>query len=303
VKLERTSFQMRLRAFAKINLGLHILGLRPDRFHEVRTILQTIELHDTLLLSVRRGPFIVRSRAQAMPQDHDNLIWTAGVALWRAIGRTGIPEGVAMTVTKRIPAAAGLGGASSDAAAALVLFRKLWAPRKGIRFLREVAASVGSDVPFFFDGGTVLATGRGERTRQLAPLECQWIVLALPEFGVKTPQAYRWWDGLSDSKRRKYLRPLSTRWRSRLDLLSNDLQGPVVEQYPAIAEMTERLRVVGARGSAMSGSGSAVFGLFATQAEAVVARRRIRKPGWRTWITRTILRSDYVRLAAPARID
>ena len=289
MKLERTSFQMRLRAFAKINLGLHILGLRPDRFHEVRTILQTIELHDTLLLSVRRGPFIVRSRAQAMPQDHDNLIWTAGVALWRAIGRTGIPEGVAMTVTKRIPAAAG--------------FRKLWAPRKGIRFLREVAASVGSDVPFFFDGGTVLATGRGERTRQLAPLECQWIVLALPEFGVKTPQAYRWWDGLSDSKRRKYLRPLSTRWRSRLDLLSNDLQGPVVEQYPAIAEMTERLRVVGAHGAAMSGSGSAVFGLFATQAEAVVARRRIRKPGWRTWITRTILRSDYVRLAAPARID
>jgi 4-diphosphocytidyl-2-C-methyl-D-erythritol kinase len=96
---------------------------------------------------------------------------------------------------------------------------------------------------------------------------------------------------------------LPRRWRSRLDLLSNDLQGPVVEQYPAIAEMTDRLRVVGAHGSAMSGSGSAVFGLFATQADAVVARRRIRKPGWRTWVTRTISRSDYVCLAAPARID
>lgn len=303
MKLARADFRMQRHAFAKINLDLRILGLRPDGFHEIRTILQTIDLHDTLQLSVRRGPFMVRSRTQVMPQDRDNLIWTAGLALWRAIGRTGIPEDVSVTVRKRIPSAAGLGGASSDAATALLLFQQLWAPQKGLRFLREVAAGVGSDVPFFFDGGTVLATGRGECTRRLAPLKLQWLVLAVPDFGVKTPQAYRWWDRLSYKEKRETQSPLSRGWRRRLGYLSNDLQAPVVEKHPAIGEMIKRLRVVGAHAAAMSGSGSAVFGVFTSQADAIVARRRIRKAGWRTWVTQTISRSDYVRLAAPARID
>ena len=303
MKLDGVRFQMQQRAFAKINLDLRILGVRRDGFHEVRTILQTIELNDILQLSVRRGPFVVRSKTEVMPQDRDNLIWTAGLALWRAIGRSGSPEGVAVRVIKRIPSAAGLGGASSDAAAALMLFRQLWAPHKGVRFLRDVAAGVGSDVPFFFEGGTVLATGRGERIRRLASLERKWLVLALPGFGVKTPHAYRWWDGLSDREKRKNQRSLSRGWRRRLDLLSNDLQVAVVEQHPAIAEMVERLRAAGAHAAAMSGSGSAVFGVFTSQADAIVARRRIRKAGWRTWVTQTISRSDYVRLAAPARID
>ena len=112
---------MQLHAFAKINLDLRVLGLRSDGFHEVRTILQTIELHDTVQLSVRRGPFTVTSRTQMMPKDRDNLIWIAGLTVWRAIGRTGIPDGVAVRVKKRIPSEAGLGGASSDAAAALLL--------------------------------------------------------------------------------------------------------------------------------------------------------------------------------------
>ena len=303
MRLDGACFQMQRRAFAKINLDLRILGLRRDGFHEVRTILQTIELHDTLQLSVRSGPFVVRSRTKVMPQDRDNLIWTAGLALWRAIGRSGIPEGVAVRVEKKIPSAAGLGGASSDAAAALILFRQLWAPHKGVRFLRAVAAGVGSDVPFFFDGGTVLATGRGEHTRRLAPLERQWIVLAVPGFGVKTPQAYCWWDGLSDREKSEIQRPLSRGWRRQLDLLTNDLQVPVVKQHPVIAEMIERLRAVGAHAAAMSGSGSAVFGLFTSQADAIVARRCVRKVGWRTWVTQTISRSDYERLATPACID
>ena len=283
---------MQLHAFAKINLDLRVLGLRSDGFHEVRTILQTIGLHDTVQLSVRRGPFTVRSRTQMMPQDHDNLIWTAGLALWRAIGRKGIPDGVAVRVKKRIPSAAGLGGASSDAAAALLLFRQLWVPEEKDCFLRDVAADIGSDVPFFFNGGTALATGRGERTKQLAPLKRQWLVLAVPGFGVKTPEAYKWWDNLPNSKKKELQRPLSRSWRCRMDLLSNDLQVPVVKKHPAIGEMIERLRMVGAHAAAMSGSGSAVFGLFDRQADAILARRRIRKAGWRTWVTRTISRDD-----------
>ena len=283
---------MQLHAFAKINLDLRVLGLRPDGFHEVRTILQTIDLHDTVQLSVRRGPFTVTSRTQMMPKDRDNLIWIAGLTLWRAIGRTGIPDGVAVSVKKRIPSAAGLGGASSDAAAALLLFRQLWAPEEKGCFLRDVAADIGSDVPFFFNGGTALATGRGERTKQLAPLKRQWIVLAVPGFGVQTPQAYKWWDSLPNSKKQELQRPLSRSWRRRMDLLSNDLQVPVVKKHPAIGEMIERLRTVGAHAAAMSGSGSAVFGLFARRADAILARRRIRKVGWRTWVTRTISGDD-----------
>tara|TARA_B100000029_G_scaffold513374_1_gene612799 strand:- start:3240 stop:3926 length:687 start_codon:yes stop_codon:yes gene_type:complete len=227
-----------------------------------------------------------------MPQDHDNLIWTAGLALWRAIGRKGIPDGVAVRVKKRIPSAAGLGGASSDAAAALLLFRQLWVPEEKDCFLRDVAADIGSDVPFFFNGGTALATGRGERIKQLVPRKRLWLVLAVPGFGVKTPEAYKWWDNLPNSKKKELQRPLSRSWRRRMDLLSNDLQVPVVKKHPAIGEMIEHLRMVGAHVAAMSGSGSAVFGLFDTQYDAVVARRRIRKVGWRTWVTRTISRDD-----------
>ena len=283
---------MQLHAFAKINLDLRVLGLRPDGFHEVRTILQTIDLHDTVQLSVRRGPFTVTSRTQMMPQDRDNLIWIAGLALWRAIGRTGIPDGVAVNVKKRIPSAAGLGGASSDAAAALLLFRQLWVPEEKDYFLRDVAADIGSDVPFFFNGGTALATGRGERIKQLVPRKRLWLILAVPGFGVKTPEAYKWWDNLPNSKKKELQRPLSRSWRRRMDLLSNDLQVPVVKKHPAIGEMIERLRMVGAHAAAMSGSGSAVFGLFDRQADAILARRRIRKAGWRTWVTRTISRDD-----------
>ena len=290
--MSQNRFQRQLHAFAKINLDLRVLGLRSDGFHEVRTILQTIELHDTVQLSVRRGPFTVTSRTQMMPQDHDNLIWTAGLAVWRAIGRTGIPDGVAVRVKKRIPSEAGLGGASSDAAAALLLFRQLWAPEEKGCFLRDVAADIGSDVPFFFNGGTALATGRGERTKQLAPLKRQWIVLAVPGFGVQTPQAYKWWDSLPNRKKKELQRPLSRSWRRRMDLLSNDLQVPVVKKHPAIGEMIDRLRAVGAHAASMSGSGSAVFGFFAGQADAILARRRIRKAGWRTWGTRTISRED-----------
>ena len=290
--MSQNRFQRQLHAFAKINLDLRVLGLRSDGFHEVRTILQTIDLHDTVQLSVRRGPFTVTSRTQMMPQDRDNLIWIAGLALWRAIGRTGIPDGVAVNVKKRIPSAAGLGGASSDAAAALLLFRQLWVPEEKDYFLRDVAADIGSDVPFFFNGGTALATGRGERTKQLAPLKRQWLVLAVPGFGIKTPQAYKWWDSLPNRKKEELHRPLSRNWRRRMDLLSNDLQLPVVKKHPAIGEMIERLRMVGAHAAAMSGSGSAVFGLFDRQADAILARRRIRKAGWRTWVTRTISRDD-----------
>lgn len=195
----RAAVRLEVRAPAKINLDLRVLGLRPDGFHEVRTILQTVALHDTLTLTARPGPLIVRSGSPWVPRDRDNLVWKAGAALWRALGRSGQPTGAAVRIRKRVPAGAGLGGASSDAAAALRALRLVWAPAASARLLHEVAAAVGSDVAFFLRGGTMLATGRGERTRALRALRRYDVVLASPPFGVSTPAAYQWWDEMPGS--------------------------------------------------------------------------------------------------------
>ena len=315
-----SAVRLRVCAPAKINLHLEVLGLRGDGYHDVRTILQSIALADTLVLTPRRGPFTVRSRAQAMPRDRENLIWRAAAALWRALGRSGDPSGVAVTIRKVVPAGAGLGGASSDAASALRALRRIWAPDAPDRLLRDVAAAVGSDVPFFLQGGTVVATGRGERTRRLAPVDPCEVVIGVPGFEVSTAAAYRWWDeeaGVGAGRRSAGLeagapvrggaalggaRAMVPRgWRSRLERLWNDLEEPVSNRHPEIGEMVRRLRATGAVRAGMTGSGSAVFGLFRSATAAERARRAVRRRGWRTMRTRTIDAAGHLRLAAVAR--
>ena len=300
--------RLRVCAPAKINLHLEVLRLRGDGYHEVRTILQSIALADTLTVTERPGPFTVRSRTASMPSDRDNLVWTAGAALWSALGRRGEPSGVAVAVRKVVPAGAGLGGASSDAASALRALGRLWAPRAPARLLREVAAAIGSDVPFFLEGGTVLAAGRGERLRRLAPAGPAAVVIASPEFGVSTPDAYRWWDEDATVRRSPDRHSASASaglprgWRSRPDRLWNDLEAPVSQRHPAIAEMVLRLRASGAVHAAMTGSGSAVIGLYATDAAAERARRSVRRKGWRTWRNRTTDAAAHARFTAVARV-
>ena len=333
-----SAVRLRVCAPAKINLHLEVLGLRGDGYHDVRTILQSIALADTLVLTPRRGPFTVRSRAQAMPRDRENLIWRAAAAHWRALGRSGDPSGVAVTIRKVVPAGAGLGGASSDAASALRALRRIWAPDAPDRLLRDVAAAVGSDVPFFLQGGTVVATGRGERTRRLAPVDPCEVVLGVPGFEVSTAAAYRWWDeeaGVGAGRRSAGLeagapvrggalgpgragleagapvrggapeanapRALPRGWRSRPERLWNDLEEPVSNRHPEIGEMVRRLRTTGAVRAGMTGSGSAVFGLFRSATAAERARRAVRRRGWRTMRTRTIDAAGHLRLAAVAR--
>ncbi len=299
----RSPRRVQVRAVAKINLDLRVLRRRADGFHEVATVLQSIALHDTLSIRVRRGLLTVRCTASAVPADRDNLVWTAGAALWRALGRTGDPAGAAVVIHKRIPAAAGLGGASSDAAAALRALRCCWAPSASRRMLQDVAAAIGSDVPFFLRGGTVRATGRGERLRRLPTLLRYWVVLAVPAFGVSTVAAYRWWDldeRYGDSRRRAS--PPSG-WRRNPGLLHNDLEAPVARRHPEVRALVARLRAAGALHAAMTGSGSVVFGLFGTRAGARSARRALGPAGGRTILTQTLDPVACARLAAVARID
>ena len=160
------SCAVRVSAYAKINLSLRVLGVRPDGYHELRTIFQSIALHDTLTARVRRGPFALQCDDPACPADETNLVWRAAERVWAASGRRGasrrrgIMHGVEVRLAKRIPLQAGLGGGSSDAAAALRVFGSLW--RVNEPSLRDIAATLGADVPYFLEGGTVLGLDRGD---------------------------------------------------------------------------------------------------------------------------------------------
>src|SRR5258706_9709976 len=149
----------RLRAFAKINLMLRVGGVRPDGYHALETTFQSLALHDTLTIRTARGPFRITCDDPACPTGRRNLVWRAADAVWRASGRRGVPRGVAVHIAKRIPMQAGLGGGSSDAAAALRALGRRW--RVGDARLRAIAASLGADVPYFFEGGTALGVERG----------------------------------------------------------------------------------------------------------------------------------------------
>ena len=277
---------------AKINLDLRVVGRRPDGYHDLCTLFQSIQLHDTVTLTARRGPLTVRSRSPRVPRDQSNIAWHAAQELWTAVGRAGPPEGVAVRISKCIPMQGGLGGGSSDAAAVLRGLAVLWNVPRGRRALPALASRLGADVPFLLDGGLQRGTGRGDCLRRLRDLPPLWVVLAVPPFGVSTPDAFDWFD--------KGEPPVRTephpRWRGRLGTLSNDLELPVVVRFPAIARATSRLRALGASHAAMTGSGSTVFGLFRASEKAHLARQRLRMPGWRVGVTRTVGHVDFARL-------
>ena len=278
-----------VRAPAKLNLDLRILGRRSDGYHELRTLFQSIALHDTLKFTRRPGRLTVRSRNSAVPRDDMNLVWDAARMLWDSLGRPGDPQGLAVAITKRIPMAAGLGGGSSDAASALRALCALWDVSPSVPRLQELGASLGADVPYFLTGGLSLGTGRGVRVRRLVDLDRYWVVLAIPSFGVATASAYAWFDraGLGSMVR------LPRGWRGRLSGLCNELQPPVVARYPDIGVMVERLRATGATLAGMTGSGSSVFALYRRQADAVAARRSARRPGWRTMLSWTLGSAEF----------
>ena len=289
-----------VRAHAKVNLDLRIFGTRPDGYHELRTVFQSIELHDTLACAERPGPFTLKSRSTAIPLDHTNLVWKAASGLWKALGRGGEPTDTAVTIDKVIPTEAGLGGGSADAAAALLAFARLWGGAP-VTLLREVAAGIGADVAFFLSGGTALGLGRGEEIYPLVDLPPHWIVIVRPAFGVSTAEAYTWYDEdrVAGVKEQRELQVLPVPWPSRAAQMINDLEPPVVRRHPEIAEIKDRLKAGGAVASAMSGSGSAVFGLFRTRTAALRMLRPLAKGGARTLLTRTLTRAEHERRSRP----
>lgn len=282
-----------LKAHAKVNLDLRVLGRRQDGYHDLRTVFQTIALHDTVVIDAtpRRSLSLVGD-ASLMPIDNENLAWKAAEALWRAMGRAGEPTGARITIRKRVPSQAGLGGGSSDAAATLVGLSRLWRSPLSPKALLAVAATLGADVPFFLIGGTALGLGRGDTIYPLIDLPPCHIVVVRPPFGVSTRDAYAW---LSNARDRASSSGSAAAAGEPATSFGNDFEPVVEAHHPEIAEIRNRLRQLGARAARLSGSGSAVFGVFDTAARARQASTALGRSAWNVAQTTTVRRTPKQR--------
>ena len=248
---------MQVRSHAKINWALRILGRRPDGYHDLETLFQTISLHDTITIR-QSDELMVKCDDPAIPVDESNLILRAARAL-------GVPP-VEIELTKRIPAQGGLGGGSSNAAATLLALSRMFAIDD--RALHEVALSIGSDVPFFLVGGTAYATGRGEELISLPAPPSIPLLLVFPEERVSTPAAF----GMV----RRYSQPAGVEafqealrgdFLSHHEVLTNDFEEPVFASIPRLGQWKKRLLEAGAAWAGMTGSGSTIVGAFRNPAQ------------------------------------
>ncbi len=296
-------------AFAKINLGLRVLDRRADGFHELRTVFQSISLSDRV--RVRHRPR-ARSGVRLSCSDRAlegprNLAARAAEALLEGGPWKGRVE---IELEKRIPAGAGLGGGSSDAAAVLLALERLLKPAPTSHHLWDAAARVGSDVPFFLTGGRAVGVGRGEEIYPLPePSRAQWLLLVAPALHVSTVEAY----GLLADARLSAL----TSGRKRLSMgsfcsgirapggglaadfaefLANDFEEVIFDRFPELRDWKKRLLSAGASGASMSGSGSAVFGLFGDRLQAQRARKRLGEAAAGLFLLRTVGRREYRRV-------
>ena len=292
------------RAPAKINLALRVLERRRDGFHELRTILQTISLSDQLTVSYRPR----EKAAVQLDCDRpdlggvDNLATRAAQRLLDAGSRRGR---VSITLRKRIPVGAGLGGGSSDAAAVLLALAQLLKPAPAPELLFEIAAGLGSDVPFFLVGGRCVGVGRGEEVYPLADIPRQWLVVLAPKQPVSTAQAYR--D--LNRARRSRLTPDAARniingfcsgigvpqeaavrsaTKAPPDQFVNDFEAVAFQQFPELESWKNRLVRLGATGAMLSGSGSAIVGLFPTRTMAAAASAAFKTFPGEVLIARTL---------------
>lgn len=284
-----------LRTAAKVNLTLEVLGKRADGYHEIATVMQAVDLSDRITLD-DADDVELRSSGVEVPTDARNLALRAAVALRQAAG---VRSGVRITLDKRIPVAAGLGGGSSDAAGVLVGLNRLWRLRWPLERLEGVATTLGSDVPFFLRGGTALATGRGEKVEPLRGRSLA-LVLVNPKFPVSTAEMYgRLTPAMySDGGATRALAGSLGRSTARVAAsLYNGMQAAAAGVFPQIAQMRAALLAAGALGALMSGSGPTVFGVARSYEQARQIRARVARGSWECWAVRT-LTGPAVRLVA-----
>jgi 4-diphosphocytidyl-2-C-methyl-D-erythritol kinase len=359
------SMTVAVRSFAKINLGLYIGAVRADGFHDLRTVYQTIGLHDVIRVSVGRGRGIeiaCKHNHPGVPLDSSNTCYRIAERVIEELGASGR---VSIEIEKRLPVQGGMGAASSNAIATMIALERALKKRLSPEARLRMAASVGSDLPLFLVGGTTLGVGRGEEVYPLPDLPSWPMVVVTPEVGVSTPRAFSDWDALvaedqaaelhpagqtrapATAETRTGRSPVATRepvttrnhqltgeltragasgklvevghafsaWLSGspntgapaksgsraekllLDLvrtgIENDFEKVVFPKYPELRDIKGELERAGSRYASLSGSGSTLYGLFRSPAEAAKAVRRLRKQGRKAVVTRTLTRQQY----------
>jgi 4-diphosphocytidyl-2-C-methyl-D-erythritol kinase len=297
-------------ACAKINLTLDVFSKRADGYHSIASVFQAIGLKDSLSLERRDQEGIFFScdspNAIPVPSDPTNLVWRAADLLLRtsqSAGKT-LAGGISIHLEKRIPSQAGLGGGSSDAAATLVGLNHLLELGWEEKALLDMAAQLGSDVPFFILGGTVVARGRGEQLTPLSDAPQCGLVVVKPEIGVSTAWAYNQLDSLPDrvshraTKRMEEALAQGDRGRF-MAWQSNDFELPVFEHYRELSWLHDELRMAGAESVHLCGSGSAVYGMTSTTAQAERIAHLLQQKYPLTFATNTLTRAESNPLATP----
>ncbi len=291
-----------LRAYAKVNLFLRVLGKRPDGFHDIRTLFQTVSLSDALSVRLSPGgrPTVRFTCSRDDLQGEHNLAWRAADLMLK---RTGTVAQLEVALHKAIPSGAGLGGGSSDAAAVIRAVASMLPARPAVRLLFDVAAELGSDVPFFLVGGSAIGSGRGTELEPLADLPPAALVVARPALEVSTAWAY----GALSEHRAGLTADADYGKLEGFDLSSNappvgslpgskegmvnDFESVVFRRYPPIAALKSRLQALGAQSALMSGSGSAVFGVFESYQSARLVADTLRAEGLAAWSAKYVGRS------------
>ncbi len=250
---------MRLRSFAKINLGLEIEGIMDNGYHRIKTIFQSIDLFDILDLEITESGIEVKGDREDIPWNEENLIYKA---VKKFNEEFGIKKGVRVYVEKRIPPGSGLGGGSSNAACTLIALRKFFFQDLEMERLIKIASEIGADVPYFLHGGTCLGEGKGDLIKEIEDLENLNFFIVIPDIKVSSKEAYTEWDKsrLTFSPKKSNIKRLEE--HIDLECLKNDLEKIVFRKYKKLEEIKEKMKKEGFKKVLMSGSGSSIFGII-----------------------------------------
>lgn len=274
-------------ARAKINLTLEVLGKRPDGYHEVAMVMQSIELHDYLEFSAAPSGIELKVKGDGAPANKDNLVYRAAELLQ---GYKGLTRGAHILLQKNIPVAAGLAGGSSDAAATLIALNKLWGAGLSLPELMELGARLGSDIPFCLLGGTALARGRGEKVEPLPACPDMGLVLVKPPQELSTARVYQAFDQDEPAFKPEHSELVKGLINKDLQTicrhLGNMLEPVAIKMLPVIAAIKDKLRLAGAMGVLMSGSGPTVYGLATDLAAARAVAARYQRQDERVIVSR-----------------
>ncbi len=271
--------ELTILAPAKINLCLSVLSRRPDGYHEVEMLMQMVGLYDEVKVSLGGDGVTVRCDTSSVPSDERNIAWKAANAMLK---HAGLETGLSVTIKKRIPVAAGLGGGSSDAAAVLAAANELLGTGLDRKQLARIGAGLGMDVPFFFHGPLAVATGRGDVLTSIAPLPGFWVLLVNPGFEISTPWVYKNVN-LRLTKKVDCNKIARLTVRKIAQTLYNDLETVTAAAHPVIIKIEEALIAEGAMGARMSGSGPTVFGIFETEEACRAAAVSMSGEGWKLY--------------------